>query len=246
MKTLQLHLENMGYVSGLTMLAMPYDWRLHNDDDAVTQMIPRVIKLMSNFSNKKVTIVAHSMGNFRALNALYEMEPKFKEKYVKRFVSMAPPFMGVSKSIFQMLCGNSDLDYDFFFGFKVGIHPKGFATLFSNFESIYQLLPNDALNKNKGKEWVKQIKNRIRYEKELRKPRGRELDRIFDWFPRGNEICYKDGDGSGNRMCNSGLESLMEFGSVGNDGLYAQYVKEILEKYAFVPKENIKRGFARL
>lgn len=29
-------LESMGYISGLTMLGLPYDWRLHNDDDPVT------------------------------------------------------------------------------------------------------------------------------------------------------------------------------------------------------------------
>lgn len=160
------------------MLGLPYDWRLHNDDDPVTNMIPKVVRSLAMFSNKKVTIVGHSMGNFRALNAIYNMDKSFKERYVKRYISIAPPFMGVTKAIFQMICGERHLDYDLFFGLKLGISPNGFAKLFSSLESIYQLLPNNALRKNKNEAWVKAIRRRIRYEKEVhRGRRNRQRDR---------------------------------------------------------------------
>ena len=99
MKRIKELLENMGYLSGLTMLGLPYDWRLHNEDDPVTEMIPRVLKEMKMLTNKAAVIVAHSMGNLRALNAIYKMKPEFKESHVKRFVSIAPPFMGVVQPI---------------------------------------------------------------------------------------------------------------------------------------------------
>lgn len=68
---------------------------MHNDDDPVTEMIPRVLREMKNFTNKRVVIVSHSMGNLRALNAIYRMTPEFKDTHVRKFVSVAPPFMGV-------------------------------------------------------------------------------------------------------------------------------------------------------
>lgn len=99
MKRIRDLLESMGYVSGLTMLGLPYDWRLHNDDDPVTRMIPEVLKSLKELTNKRVVIAAHSMGNLRALNAIYGMTAEFKDSHVKKFLSIAPPFMGVVQPI---------------------------------------------------------------------------------------------------------------------------------------------------
>ena len=239
-------LEDMGYVSGLTVQALPYDWRLHNDDDPVTSMIPEVVKSLNYFTNKKVTLIGHSMGNLRILNTVYKMTPGFKEAYIKKFVSIAPPFMGVAKSLFQMICGNSKLLKNLYFGIKWGIDPRGFATLFGNFESIYQLMPNNSLYKNKDKEWVKSILKRIQYENQKFGGKSQNFDdKAYSWFPKADSICYSNKDHTGNQMCRSGLDDLNDWGSVNNEQMKSYNQQTILEKYGFFDKEKIQRGFGR-
>jgi hypothetical protein len=58
-------MELMGYESGLTMQAVPYDFRLNSGMDALGGAFSKIVKEMSEMVNKKVQIVAHSMGNLR-------------------------------------------------------------------------------------------------------------------------------------------------------------------------------------
>ena len=56
----------MGYIAGLTMQPLPYDFRMSSGYDEASKNLDKVAKKLKQFTNKKVIIVAHSHGNLKA------------------------------------------------------------------------------------------------------------------------------------------------------------------------------------
>lgn len=210
-------------------------------------MIPEVLKAFKEFTNKKAVIVAHSMGNLRALNAIYNMSPEFKDEYVKKFVSIAPPFMGVVQPVHQFICGNEKLQKRFLKIFKWGFNPKGFINLIKNIESMYQLMPNNSINLNRDQEWVKKIEEHIKYERRNKESGSKSSGkRSINWIPDASEVCYSEGDELSHKNCKSGLDHFFDFGNVNHEMIHGWDLKKILTKYSVVSDESIHRGFTRL
>ena len=63
----------MGYRSGLTMQAVPYDWRHTYKMNGVPEKWDRIISDLFDLTGKKITIIAHSMGNFNVYHNLLRM-----------------------------------------------------------------------------------------------------------------------------------------------------------------------------
>ena len=55
------------------MQALPYDWRRIYQENGVPEKWDRIINDMVDLTGKRVTIVAHSMGNFNAYHNLLKM-----------------------------------------------------------------------------------------------------------------------------------------------------------------------------
>lgn len=60
----------MGYQSGVTMQAVPYDWRPSLEESDSPGRIINAIRHLHKVTGKKVVLVAHSMGGLHALHAL--------------------------------------------------------------------------------------------------------------------------------------------------------------------------------
>ena len=73
MKMVVNRLKLMGYKSGLTMQAFPYDFRLNTGNDLASKGFSQTVKKLASFVGKKVVIAAHSMGNTKTLYGLWGM-----------------------------------------------------------------------------------------------------------------------------------------------------------------------------
>lgn len=107
--SLRIVLEGMGYVHGLTMLGIAYDWRLTYQSNNFNSKFVKSLNDLYDISSKKVTIVAHSMGNLNVYNSLIQLPQSLKDKKISRFISVAPPFLGAVKPFRYSLTVESSL-----------------------------------------------------------------------------------------------------------------------------------------
>jgi len=67
------YFTQMGYISGLTMQALPYDWRLPMKSNGANNRFNHIVDDLYEITGKKVSIIAHSMGNYVTYFNLLEM-----------------------------------------------------------------------------------------------------------------------------------------------------------------------------
>jgi pimeloyl-ACP methyl ester carboxylesterase len=84
-----------------TLFVFAYDWRLSNVDNAkaLADYVAGINKL---YPNKKVDIVAHSMGGLIARRFIIDNPGK-----VNRMITIATPFLGSAKPLYQMIYGST-------------------------------------------------------------------------------------------------------------------------------------------
>jgi esterase/lipase superfamily enzyme len=76
--------KNAGYIVGLNLQALPYDFRLDYQENELNTRFEAVItELYANWG-KKVTIFAHSFGNYQTVHNLSKMSQAKKDKMVAR------------------------------------------------------------------------------------------------------------------------------------------------------------------
>ena len=97
-------LEASGYKLGLTMQALPFDWRRKVADDDSRLRLRKILKEMYEMTGKRVTVVSHSLGSYYALDLLWSMGQAEKDRMVARWIALAPPLVGALKSV-QTLIG---------------------------------------------------------------------------------------------------------------------------------------------
>lgn len=149
-----LMLENMGYVSGLTLQAFPYDFRLDASNDENQKHLLPVIRRLKELNNKKVTILAHSLGNVRVASMLWDTPQEEKDELIENFLSLAPPFLGSPDAMLNLICGNPTLEYPFGFG----IHMKSFRKTVGSFTGLTQLLPSEVFTSDRKRpQWVSEM-----------------------------------------------------------------------------------------
>ena len=196
-------LKDMGYLSGLTLQALPYDFRLHSGADNISKNIGKILKRLSAFNNKKVVIVAHSMGCTKSLYGLWNMNQADKDASVALFLALAPPFIGSEKPLDYLTCGASDFDV-----FNFGLDFKSFKLSAGSFPSMLELAPSLIYSKAANEPWMKQIKARISYES------NQSNDPVFNWLPTREQVCYPNFK---DKFCRSGLQDYGNFGTYLKD-----------------------------
>lgn len=220
--------EDMGYEIGLTLQAVPYDFRIADGMDSISKNLGNMLKEMFELVNKKVTILAHSMGNNRVSYALWGMEQADREKYIANYIAVAPPQIGASKALIFLTCGSEDLE----FPFDTGLDFKTFTNSVETFASMLQMMPHEVFHTQRDTDWVKKILARVAYEN------GESEDPVFTFFPKREEICYPKFPSR--NLCRSGLTDYKNFGST-KDGeqITAENFKEMMIKLS--PNPNIEK-----
>lgn len=78
-----------------------------------------MIEEMANKAGGPVVLIAHSMGNMYTLYFLNHQPQAWKDRYIKAFVSLGPPWAGVAKTLKimatgmgQICCGSRFVEMD--------------------------------------------------------------------------------------------------------------------------------------
>lgn len=102
-------LVKKGYKRGISVRAAPYDFRKAANE--LSQYYKDLKDLVENTytlnGNQPVTIIAHSMGNIVTLYFLNTMTQTWKDKYIKRFVTMGAPWGGAMKTMKVVASGDN-------------------------------------------------------------------------------------------------------------------------------------------
>ena len=57
-----------------------------------------IVEKMQYMVSKRVTLIAHSMGNYQVLNMLWKKDQAWRDEKVARYLALAPPFIGATRA----------------------------------------------------------------------------------------------------------------------------------------------------
>ena len=175
-------MKKMGYVSGLTFQALPYDWAKSYRNNEFNQRFPSNLRRLNRLTNKKVVILGLSLGTLNIYYQLTKMSIDEKDRLIKNWVSLGLPTFGVSEGQSDILSGT---DYLVFLKGLFGLKADASIIFTNNQQSVYEMLAFDYHDTFKGQRWFKAFNDRIAYEKG-------EVDfqnSGFAFLPKKDEIC---------------------------------------------------------
>ena len=108
--TMMNRFKEMGYINGLTLQAVPFDFRKSGLYNNIAEKMKFALKMVNKFTNKKSYLFSHSYGNNNVMYALKKLTQVERDTLIKEFVPVGPPFMGTLQGLFFML-GQSDWLY---------------------------------------------------------------------------------------------------------------------------------------
>ena len=184
---LRTKLVAMGYMVGINAMALPYDWRHSFSKNGVPARLEKVIKMLAGVNGKKVTIVAHSMGNTNVASTLSKLDQDFKDRYIHHYFAIAPPFFGAPTAYYYMLAGNDEFSFGpFGINFWLFKRTAGLAA------ALYDLMPRSSIKNFENEDWMKSIKKRVALENNL--PFSETIDPsrdiVANLFPTSNIECF--------------------------------------------------------
>lgn len=101
-------LVGAGFKVGQDLFGAPYDWRRGDHTPEFRAALKSLIeKAYSSNGNKKVHIVAHSMGNLHTGVFLSEQTQAWKDQYIGSFIAVAGPWSGAPMALRTIVSGNN-------------------------------------------------------------------------------------------------------------------------------------------
>ena len=228
------HLKNellfLGYKLGLTTVALPYDWREPFAENDVSKRFMKLIKGMAEISKKRVTIVAHSMGNINLLTQFRVMGQDFKDKFIEKYFAVAPPYIGAPIAVHYLLGGKPD-----FYAAGLGMNFWLFKELSRHMPSIYDLMPRKVWDNFQNTSWMKSIMNRIKQEKnqKVSDPQSAKDDIVNNIYPKPTEKCNDKIWTTRETKCDSGLDDFKEIAEISGKVFTIDNIEEFLRENSF-------------
>ena len=225
-------LERIGYISGLTMQALPYNFYYSYRKNEFKLGFMKNLRKLKLYTGKKITLIGHSMGNINILHNLSLLTKEQKELYIFNYVAIAPPYLGAPKATKVLISGNDEFSK---LNGYLGFHFDASVRTSSNQLSVYDLAARNPFSIYRGMDFMDKIKDRILYE---------QLDEVpfeesgIDFWPKKDEICHEENLVGINKYCNIGFHNFdlhPKFEFIQKDGTIEDYnfdtVQEMLNKY---------------
>jgi hypothetical protein len=219
-------LINAGYKTGVNLQALPYDWRLGYQENSLNGKFKNVLKKLYETTGKKSLIVAHSFGNLQVVHNLWNMSQADKDKYVARYIALAPPYLGSSMLVSGTLGYNDSYTYNVVVT-SLGILPYMFRDAIASSKGVFNLMPQTHLGLHKNKPWYKAMLMRMEAEKNWQ---DHATGTIMDVFPKVSDTCVnfiKDK----HKTCRLDLYEQGSIGRVNGEEITPFNAGDIMEKY---------------
>ena len=184
-KVLMDSFRAMGYRDGLTMQALPYDFRLastlnKNFKKSFKLSLERIRKL----TGKKSMVIAHSFGTVNSYSALLDLSKEDKKRLVDVWVPVGAPLMGNVELMGALVSGQNPLSL---LDGVIGLNKQQSLEIFYNLTSSFDMLPFNFW-KFVHEPWFKTfVLNRTVSELKTESP---EITRPT-FFPDPKSECYK-------------------------------------------------------
>jgi hypothetical protein len=227
---LRLKLESMGYLIGLTLQALPYDWRMSISDNQVSQKFLGIVNRLNAITGKKVNIVAHSFGNVNTLHNLWKMSQEQKDRMINKYFAIAPPWLGSPTTAAMMLGGSSNYHFK-----GMGLNFDSFKKTLATFPGVFDLMPRNVWPNFKDTLWMRSVKNRVFQERGECdfQPIDPEDDIVNKIFPPTTDTCYDNDWATRKGDCTSGLTEYFALGKVNGTMMTTGNLDEIFTKYSY-------------
>eukprot|EP00742_Colponemidia_sp_Colp-10_P004822 GILJ01005147.1.p1 GENE.GILJ01005147.1~~GILJ01005147.1.p1 ORF type:complete len:516 (+),score=87.81 GILJ01005147.1:492-2039(+) len=163
-------LKTFGYVPGKTLFAAPYDWRQSNACEENLHRLRTAIETAFNATQKKVSLISHSMGGLLVRSYLHKYNDEFN-RYVEQWATVATPFQGAGGKVLN----------EFLTGYNLGnrlLKPETARALCINSPPVYELLPNPLFNWSTAP-YVKGCVNGTDFNIDAVTGGGRDLAKLF-------------------------------------------------------------------
>lgn len=132
-------LARNGYRRGISLFGAPYDFRKGPNEDAKFRaQIKKLVEEVFESNNKTtVTLIVHGAGGPKLLHFLQEQTQEWKDKHVKRLVSLNGAWGGTVQSIKTYTVGDD-------FGLPY-IKPSTIGNMEKTFSSLARMMPSPLL-----------------------------------------------------------------------------------------------------
>ena len=179
-----------GYEENKDFFVFPYDWRLDNYDH-VEELDKKIDEALAASGEKKVVLVAHSMGGIVA-RAYMRAHEKFTDK-IDSFITMGTPHLGAVKPY-----------YAFLSGYNFDNHLVGnsiMKVIIQNCLAAYQIMPWKPFIEGPSGEWSLEEAYGVKYHSTYLEPRTEliYLD-AYDWKWSLNPIMVDEARAFRNRL----------------------------------------------
>jgi hypothetical protein len=223
----RIALEDMGYKIGISLQAMPYDWRRPYYDNEVHHEFNTLIGEMVSITGKKISVVAHSFGNINMANSLSQLTSDQRNAWIQRYFAIAPPYLGSSSSWSMVMGAQGDATTMDFFTLSGSL---------STFPSVYDLMPRASWTMYSNTNWMKSIKNRMQLDQgkaPIYSIPAKE-DIVKNVYPSATDTCYnKAWKARSGMSCTSGISDYSDFGKVVNDVVHDENIGHTLDAYSY-------------
>jgi len=186
-----ISLQGLGYITGVSLFATPYDWRRSPESDDTHISITQTAELIKTLTGKKTVLLSHSLGNMQALYTLNGMSQADKDEYIAHYVAIMPPYVGATKAADMFLGDN------YFDPFHAGISSREVQATSATSTSLYDIIPKPTYSQQANEKYMQDLMTRLNAEK-LHDPSTPEglawwkenaASMPYQWFPTPNEQC---------------------------------------------------------